>query len=261
MPRARPLPSSLGDSFTFAEGTAAGATPKQLRRAEFAAPFRAARMRPSPDEDEKADQDEDPFRDPLVDIVRSLSTAYALVMPPDAHLSHSTAAAHHGLPLPRHAFALHEDPLLAISDRVFVEAAVHGPGRAPRGGRIRGHETVAAQDPVMRVAGIPMSTPAATWGSLAARLSIEELVSVGDAAVQVPRIPGPFGRVLRAPLATFEDLDAVIPCGAPRRDREAPRGPHADPGRIRLAEGDGTAAGADERHRPSGPRPGPRRVR
>lgn len=65
----------------------------------------------------------------------------------------------------------------------------------------------------MFVGGLPVATPAATWASLAGRLGIDELVAVGDAIVRIPRIPGPFGRALSAPLATFDDLDAVIRAG------------------------------------------------
>lgn len=129
----------------------------------------------------------------------------------------------HEIPLPYRGFAQRTDPGRSLIDRVLVEAAIPAPGRAPRGSRVRGHQCVAALEPVTLVDGVPVATPAATWASLAGRLSVDELVAVGDAIVRIPRIPGPFGRVLRPPLATFEELDAVIRAG--RR-----------PGIIRLRE-------------------------
>ncbi|MBS1908134.1 MAG: hypothetical protein JST33_16575 [Actinobacteria bacterium] len=159
------------------------------------------------------DPDPDPFADPLADAVRLLSDAYALVLPEGAHLSHSTAAVRHGIPLPARAFRFAGSPRLPASERVQVEAAMPAPGRAPRGPRVRGHQSIARLEPVQHVDGVAIATPAATWASLAERLPIDELVAVGDAIVRIPRIPGPFGRVTAAPLATFDDLDAVIRAG------------------------------------------------
>ncbi|MBS1672886.1 MAG: hypothetical protein JSS74_02850 [Actinobacteria bacterium] len=207
--RPLPLPPDLPTAFTFRQARAAGVSEKQLRRADLAAPFRGVRIQ---DADPQTDE-RDKFVDPVIRAVQSLASAYALVMPPGAHLSHSTAAAHYKIPLPHRGFAQRNRWGLPFEERVLIEAAVHRPGRAPRGARIRGHETVAALDPVILVGGIPMSTPAATWASLASRLTLDELVAVGDALVRIPRIPGPDGRVLHAPLATFDDLDAVIAAG------------------------------------------------
>ncbi|MFD6700643.1 MULTISPECIES: hypothetical protein [unclassified Microbacterium] len=206
----RPVPVHLGTSFTFAQGRAAGLSAKQLRRPDLTSPFRGVRTSVDPPDDDPAP---DPFADPVATTVRELAIAYALALPPGAHLSHSTAAALHGIPLPARAFPMAGSPLRPVSERVQVEAAIPAPGRAPRGPRIRGHQCVAALEPVMFVGGLPVATPAATWASLAGRLGIDELVAVGDAIVRIPRIPGPFGRVLRAPLATFDDLDAVIRAG------------------------------------------------
>lgn len=169
------------------------------------------------------DKDLDPLSDALSDAVRLLSDAYAQAMPAGAHLSHSTAAVRPGIPLPRRAFPRNGNPRQPEVDRVQVEAAMPAPGRAPRGPRIRGHQSAPELEAVTLVDGVPVATPAATWASLAGRLSIDELVAVGDAIVRIPRIPGPFGWVLRPPLATFEELDAVIRAG--RR-----------PGIIRLRE-------------------------
>ncbi|MDQ4214191.1 hypothetical protein [Microbacterium capsulatum] len=205
-----PLPLELGSAFTTTEARAAGMSPRQLRRPELLIPFRGVRMTGSSEENE---DDADPFRDPLAAAVRVLSHAYALALPEDVHLSHSTAAVHHGIPLPARAFPMAGSPTRPPSERVLVEAAMPAPGRAPRGPRVRGHQSLPRLEPVMRLSGVAVATPAATWASLAGRLSIDELVAVGDAIVRVPRVPGPDGRVLGAPLATFDDLDAVIRAG------------------------------------------------
>ncbi|KJL25995.1 hypothetical protein RL72_01204 [Microbacterium azadirachtae] len=205
-----PLPSSLGDAFTRAEGLAAGLSASRLRGSDLVTPFPGIRMTARAYEDM---DDGDPFTDPIAESVRRLSHAYALCLPPGVHLSRSTAAARYRIPLPTHAFPMRGSPSLPEGERVLIEATMPAPGRAPRGPRVRGHQTLASLEPVTLLDGIPISTPAATWASLADRLGIDALVAVGDAIVRIPRIPGPFGRVLHAPLATFEDLDAVIRAG------------------------------------------------
>jgi len=206
-----PLPPQLGTAFSRAEGLAAGLTPKQLRHPALAIPFRRIRIVPQQADD---DGEPDPFADPVADALRALSDAYARALPEGVHLSHSSAAVLHGIPLPRRAFAqLRGEAWRPLADRVLVEASTPRPGRAPRGPRVRGHQSVPALQPVMTLGRVLVATPAATWASLAGRLDVDELVAIGDAIVRIPRIPGPFGRVLRAPLATFDDLDAVIRSG------------------------------------------------
>lgn len=222
MRHAIPLPAELDSAFTRAQGLAASLSPKQLRRADLLIPFRGIRMVSSAAHDQ--DGQEDPFRDGAADAVRALASAYALALPPGVHLSHSTAAVLHGIPLPRHAFAQTTDAALPLADRVLIEASMPRPGRAPRGARVRGHQTRPPREPTTLCEGIPVATPAAAWAGLAARVGVEDLVAIGDAIVRIPRIPGPLGRELRAPLGTFAELDAVIAAGRRpgiRRLREA----------------------------------------
>lgn len=207
-----PLPPSLGTAFTRGQGRIAGMSDKQLRRADLLIPFRGIRMLPARDGREE-DEDPDAFADPVADALRTLSAAYALALPAGVHFSHSTAAVHHGIPLPTRAFAQLMDPRIPLAERVLVEASTRRPGRAPRGHRVRGHQSLPALEPIMILRGMPVTTPTATWASLASRLSIEELVGIGDAIVRIPRIPGPFGRVTGAPMATLRDLDAIIAAG------------------------------------------------
>ena len=202
----------LGDAFTRAQGLAAGLSPSRLRASDLVIPFHGVRMT-KPLLEHPDDEDPDPFADPLAETVRRLSDVYALRLPAGVHLSHSTAAVRHRIPLPTRAFPMTGSPSRPASERVQIEAAIAAPGRAPRGPRVRGHQCLAAHEPVILLHGVPVASPAATWASLAARLSIDELVAVGDAIVRIPRIPGPSGRVLRAPLATFDDLDTVIRAG------------------------------------------------
>jgi len=212
MQRPDPLPLLLGDAFTRAQGLAAGLSASRLRGSDLVIPFHGVRMTASA-LDQSDEEDPDPFVDPVAEAVRRLSDAYALQPPAGVHLSHSTAAVRHGIPLPARAFPMRGSPSRPASERVQVEAAIASPGRAPRGPRVRGHQSHPVLEPVTLLDGVPLATPAATWASLAPRLGVDELIAVGDAIVRIPRIPGPVGRVLRPPLATFDDLDAAIHAG------------------------------------------------
>ena len=81
---------------------------------------------------------------------------FALRMPPDAFVSHSTAALLYGVPLP---FELERSDL--------VHLAVAAPARAPHAAGIRGHQLTVTSEQLQRAGGITLTNPARTWCDLA----------------------------------------------------------------------------------------------
>jgi hypothetical protein len=90
-------------------------------------------------------------------------------MPPDAFVSHSTAALLYGVPLP---FELERSDLVHI--------AVAAPARAPHAAGIRGHQLTVTSDQLQRTGGITLTTPARTWCDLGGMLCLHDLVAAGD---------------------------------------------------------------------------------
>jgi hypothetical protein len=113
--------------------------------------------------------------------------------------SHATAAVLWGLPL----------PTLPL-DRLDV--SVRAPSRAPRGRGVRGHQ-LASQlvTVVVGPSGLRVTSPASTWAQSGALLRHPyDLIALTDALIRIPRVAGPFGRVLRPSLATVADLHAEL---------------------------------------------------
>lgn len=114
--------------------------------------------------------------------------------------SHTTAALLWDLPLP------------FLSDtRIHVST----PGRAPRAAGTVGHQV---RPDLVRIVphprfGVPVSDPATTWAVLAPMIGAYDLVAVGDAIVRAPRVAGPFGYLLRPPLADLDDLRRAAEAG------------------------------------------------
>ena len=113
--------------------------------------------------------------------------------------SHATAAVLWDLPLP---------PLEL--DRIDV--SVHAPGRAPGGRGVRGHQLAPSQVTVVTGPhGLRVTTAPSTWAQLGGMVRHPyDLTAIADAVILVPRIPGPFGRVLRGPHATLADLETEL---------------------------------------------------
>ncbi|MFF2050156.1 hypothetical protein ACFVU2_01025 [Leifsonia sp. NPDC058194] len=93
--------------------------------------------------------------------------AYLTVAPPGAFFSGPTAAALHGLPLPRLPSGLH--------------VSVPAPARAPRRPGIHGHSVRVAFGDVIVQNGLQLSSAARTWCELAETSTLEDLVVTGDA--------------------------------------------------------------------------------
>ncbi|MFC6705951.1 hypothetical protein [Flexivirga alba] len=141
-----PLPEPLGPVFTYREAIALGVTSGRLRHRSLTTPTPGVRV---------AEGEVD---------VRARAAAIAQLLPPGSAFSHHTAAALLGLPVPD-------------DDRLHVTV--------PDGMRMRRQGVVEHRGMQRREVGyvddIPTTSPAQTWMDLAASLSLEELIILGDA--------------------------------------------------------------------------------
>jgi len=134
------------------EARALGSTEKSLRGAAIQRPFRGVVTTA-------------PLRG-LDDWCR----AYLAVAPPGAFFSGPTAAALHGLPLPRLPSGLH--------------VSVPAPARAPRRPGIHGHSVRVSFGDVIVENGLQLSSLPRAWCELAGMFSVEDLVVAGDAVAR-----------------------------------------------------------------------------
>jgi len=181
-----------GVAFTVAEGRRVGLTDAAMRRVAFERPFRGVRVAGTSGR----------TGDQLVERCRDLR----VVLPSDALFSHATAARLWRMPLPSW-----------LDDGLHVLTPNRAPVRRPGViGWTRGAEPLG----VGLVHGLPVTTPADTWVSLATmtgskggRLTREWLVAIGDFLVSGRRTL--FGREL-AP-ASLDDLAAAVELHGSRR--------------------------------------------
>ncbi|WP_167132045.1 hypothetical protein [Paramicrobacterium chengjingii] len=186
-----PLPTALGTHFSVAAAADRGVKQGRLRAADLETPFYGVRMlaRDVSDDDEPG----------LEEIMRRHAHAYAPRMREVDFLSHCTAAAVHGAPLP-----------FVTDPRVHVSTV--RPARAPRTRGVIGH-SASPTVPVVVVSGLRVSDPAATWATLGESLDVPWLVAVGDYFCRIWR--DGYGRpnAGRQSLATPLQLaDAVNSC-------------------------------------------------
>lgn len=168
MRRPAPLPPGLrAAGFTIAQARAAGIGPGRLRSADLASPFYAVRSTAA------------------LDSIPARALALSARMTPDQFFSHTTAAALLGLRMPE-GF---RDPELHVSSV--------RPHRAPRLDGVAGHESGPAS--LVMVDGMPVENPVGTWIRLAASLSLDDLVVMGDGLVRRAR-----------PVATMEHLGRAV---------------------------------------------------
>lgn len=157
MPRPAPLPSSLsGRAFSVREALAAGVTVERLRARDLETPFRGVRV---------------PRGEAVT--VAQRARAYATVMD-GAVFCGITAARLWPLDLPREPPG---EPL---------HVAVRPPAHAPRGRGLAGHSIGDPQLRAVRRGGLLLADGASLFLQLAAVLSLEDLVAVGDALVLSP---------------------------------------------------------------------------
>ena len=154
------LPPPLAEApFTFGSARASGVTLDRLRRKDVVNVGRGL-YRP-------ADWDFD-----LEGAARALSTAS-----PGAWISHVTAARLRRQVLP---------PWLADSTELHLSKPRALPSVRRKG--IFGHTVVAREDEIELVDGIRLSTRSRTWLDLARVLPLDDLVSMGDELIRVPRV-------------------------------------------------------------------------
>lgn len=127
---------------------------------------------------------------------------------PDAWVSHASAARLHGLWLPR---ALRDDTRLHLSRPA-------GPDTWTRRRGVCGHRMQVRDGDVVRVGGLPASSPARAWLDVAGRCGEHELIIMGDQLIRTPYLRYE-GR--STPFATVPGLREMLDDarGAPGRRR------------------------------------------
>ncbi len=175
------LPAELRDrSFNTRDAAAHGIGGERLRRRDLDRPFRGVRT-----------------LHPTVTLAER-ARAYAPRLTDKGFISHTSAAALWGMPLP-----------LTIDGRVHVSHPHRH--RAVRTVGVVGHHLVIRAEEITEIDGFPVTTPERTWCDLAGLVGLEALVAAGD-------------RLLwhRAPLTTPErvrDMAARHPGRRGRVDR------------------------------------------
>ncbi len=148
----QPLPGDLPDrTFTVIEARALGVTRSRLRAAGLATPSQLIRV------PRKASQS-------LIDWVRPYCQLDTAVL-----VSHTTAAALRGIPLP---LKFEVEPFIHLSRG--AECAV------PRRKGVRGHQSAFTDGEADILDGVPVTSPGRTWLDLAQLLSLEDLIVAGD---------------------------------------------------------------------------------
>ncbi len=162
----------------------------RLRRADLITPWRGVRSDRAPTS------------------VYEQAHALALVLPNEAVFSHVTAAQMLELPLPRN---------LASSDVLHVSTP-RGSPQIRRAGVV-GHRTSGALRPLV-VKGLRVDHPVTVWADLAGHLSLDDLITVGDAVVnRVPRLLPALGAEIarrhgRPGMRTARDAHDLIRVGS-----------------------------------------------
>lgn len=187
---------SLGTAFSVSEARAAGLSDESLRSRRFEAPFHATRIVRPP----AADESVHPFE---LERRRTVQLIHALAcrLTPVQFISHSSAALLWGTPIPHRLGQV-------------LHLSAHSPARAPRVAGTIGHRIDPGRCPVMRLDGVPLSSPATTWAMLGGLgASVSELVVAGDYFARRYRAGHGRREVGRPPLASLDELRAVLELG------------------------------------------------
>lgn len=202
----RPLPTDLGPHFSVVAARAAGVNEGRLRRGDLARPFHGIRADPAE-------------ADPIVRTPYERQAAerllraahYAPRLRPGQFLSHETAAAILGGPLPLETVGGR-----AVDGRSLpVHVSTIGTGPLVRTAGVTAHRADPRVARVVRIDDLSVGDPATTWAQLG-HWNVSDLVALGDYFCRVWR-PGP-GRpdAGRPPLATTRDLSAQLVHGRRR---------------------------------------------
>lgn len=117
-------------------------------------------------------------------------------LPDGVFYSHHTAAALWGIPVVPRA-----------NDRLDI--GVYGRSHGSRKDAFRSHRFAPDSVRVVSLGGAPVTDPASTWVTLAARLPRQAAVALGDAVLYAPRYPGT-ARLKRLPLARPEEIHRLV---------------------------------------------------
>jgi hypothetical protein len=198
MPRPTRLPDHLLDApFTVRDANEAGVSYERLRRGDLRVPRRGTRTtEPEPDTTGMTPWDAARIRH------LDAATHEALCAREPERFSHVTAALALDMPLRLHRF---RKAPLDISVR-------EGNARRRRVG-LRAHPTLDTHPPV-EASGLTVTSPISTWCDLAAALTVDELVEIGDWLVR-----------RQDPIATVAELEETV----------AARGRRHGIGRLREA--------------------------
>ena len=177
MPRRVPLPRELfGTSFRTSETAASGVGRQRLRSADVAHPFHGVST---------VGLD--------LESVIGLCRAYEPLLRHDQFFSHITAAALHGIPLPRSVGPL---PL---------HISTVGEGAKTRRASVVGH--VLSHADVALAVGFPVLAPPLTWFHLSNLLQPNDLVAAGDFLITGARMAG---GARSTALCSVEDLAVIV---------------------------------------------------
>lgn len=183
-----PLPESLPNGpFTAAEARTAGISYGRLRAGDIDRVGRALYAVA----EGGAHDGEAHYGDRLLALARAVCAAS-----PGAWVSHESAAVLLGLPVPTSLAA--GLPLHVSKPRTLPQARREG---------IVAHNVTAFPEEVTMVHGVPVGTPPRTFLDLAWKLSLEDLVGLGDHLIRQPR-PELEGR--SAPLTTVPALRTLL---------------------------------------------------
>lgn len=211
-----PLPPHLGDSFSLRTAHHAGLGRGRLDGDDLERPFPAVRRRRTAP---TSAQQQNPYERQRIARI-SGARAYAHRMIDTQHISHESAAALWGAPLP---LARTSDGRVAAADELGVHVTTIGSGPLARSRGVIRHRGHPERTSTTERDGIRLATPASTWASLGT-LPLFDLVALGDHFCRVWRAG--YGRPDpgRPPLARVADLEAAVRAGRRvgiRRLREA----------------------------------------
>jgi len=176
MPRLVRLPPALHEPFSVAQARAAGVGYGRTRSADLISPFHGVRSR--------ADA---PVADSREKRIADRARLYLPRLSDGQFFCEATACALFGLPLP---WQEHDD---------VVHVGVAPPRRAPRTRGVVGHQLLSDRLDLRLEVTMPVCSPLDAWRQCAARMTVVDLIVLGDALVR-----------RKFPLVTPEQLTSYV---------------------------------------------------